>query len=496
MDFAFSSLVGSSSFEGDVLLPSSSSNHLSSSSLSLNHRHSLNRHENNRDDIDNANECTNRLSRLVNNPKFSDVVLVVGQRRYNGHRLLLANASYVFEQMLTSQSWLDGRKSELNLEEDDDCFDVFEDFLRYIYTGQVKLNAEKVLGLLVLADKYNVPDLKNCCSVYMRNNLVSVPDQSKAVLWYQYALACNCVGLQEACLNYIILNTDTVMQSSDWVLLDKENLTSLLQRSDMVVESEYALLRAVVRWLSFSSREESLNENLRDVLPFVRFVMILPEHLSEFEESAFEQTHHERFQPFLLSAYRYHALSIKGKKEHSGVDVGSPLQFLYRNYTDENYSIHVDVIRKSFRSCPRVSSKVERPLSLPISVCNALQDRQCKMKVTFFPQGYYTTSLWNGQLNLAKSTDQTKMIIAHRGGIEMRKAEISVIVYAEQNGVRYVDYAINTEHTFEVYGHYEIENIVDLEKLKIDPSPYVIEGGLYVKIFVRPFAFQSIPTPP
>ncbi len=50
------------------------------------------------------------------------------------------------------------------------------------------------------------------------------------------------------------------------------------------------------------------------------------------------------------------------------------------------------------------------------------------LKVTFYPQGYYTTSLWNGQLNLAKSTDQTKLVVAHRGGTELSQAEISVLV--------------------------------------------------------------------
>jgi len=262
-------------------------------------------------------------------------------------------------------------------------------FFRYIYAGQVKLNSNKVLGLLVLADKYNIPDLKDCCASYMRNNLVSLPDQSKAILWYQYALACNCLQLQDACLTYIVLNMDTVIQSSDWACLDKENLISILKRSDMVVENEYVLLQAVVRWLVDSSRMEKLEENLLNALPCMRFIMILPEHLSEFEDSAFQRSHHEQFQPYLLTAYRYHALSIKGRKEHvPGVGDGdmTSLQFQYRNYTDENYSIQVDVVRKSFRTCPRVSSKVERPVSLPISVCNAAQDRQCKMKVTFFPQ--------------------------------------------------------------------------------------------------------------
>ena len=253
-----------------------------------------------------------------------------------------------------------------------------------MYSGQVNLTTQNVLGLLVLADKYNVPDLKECCSGYMSRHLVSTPDSNRAVTWYQYAIACNSISLQESCFSYIVLNTDTVIQSPHWIYLDQGNLIMLLQRSDLVVESEYILLQAAVRWLSDSIREEQLKENLEKVLPYIRFPMLLPEHLSEFEESDFEQNNHELFSPYLLAAYRYHALSIKGKKDHR-LTVPKT-QFLYRNYTDENYFIHVDVVRKCYRSCPRVSSKVEKPLSLPVNICNTAQDKQCKMKVTFYPQ--------------------------------------------------------------------------------------------------------------
>ena len=323
----------------------------------------------------------------------------------------------------------------------------------------------------------------------MAQHLVAPPNINKAIIWYQYSIACSSASLQRACFNYILLNLDTVLQSPDWVYIDKKNLILLLHHSDMVVESEYKLLQAVVQWLMEEHRTEELDENLSHVLPHVRFPMILPEHLVEFEESEFERDNHEAIAPYLLSAYRYHALSIKARREPLP-DVPKT-QYMYRNYTDDNYSISVDVVRKGYRSCPRVSSKLERPLSLPLHNCNAAQDRQCKLKVTFYPQGFYTTSLWNGQLNLAKSTELTKLIIAHRGGLELHEAEISVVVYANHNGVRYADNAISEAHVFETYGTYEIENVLDLECLKNEGSPFVIDGSLYVKVFVRPISFNK-----
>lgn len=49
------------------------------------------------EDVDNGGKCTARLSQLFNNPKFSDITLVVGRKRFFAHKLLLANASDVFE---------------------------------------------------------------------------------------------------------------------------------------------------------------------------------------------------------------------------------------------------------------------------------------------------------------------------------------------------------------------------------------------------------------
>lgn len=362
---------------------------------------------------------------------------------------------------------------------------------------------------------------------------MSTPDENKAVLWYQYAIACSSAYLQHTCFDYIILNLDIVIQSRDWVYLTKDNLIMILQRSDLIVDSEYALLQAVVRWLVDEGRVEALTDNLTDILPYIRFPMILPECLAQFEASEFERENHAHFAPYLLAAYRYHALSIRcngdtklvdslrnsperaepkhgdnirntpetndtsaqpqrscSSKPPTAHDI-PPSQYLYRNYLDSNYSIHVDVIRKGYRSCPRVSSKVEKPLSLPHSFCNLVTERQCKMKVTFYPQGYYTTSLWNGQLNLCKSTDLTKIVVSHRGGIELHEADVSVVVYAQQDGVRYAAYAINKQHVFEMYGTFEIENTVSIDALRQEDSPYIIDSSLVLKVFIRPRTFQQ-----
>jgi len=105
------------------------------------------------------------------------------------------------------------------------------------------LCTDNVLGLLVLADKYNIADLKSSCVEYMRHHLVGSSDDCCAVLWYQYSLACSSSDLQQSCLTYIVLNMDNVMHSAHWVCLDCDNLVAVLRRSDIIVDNEYAVLQ-------------------------------------------------------------------------------------------------------------------------------------------------------------------------------------------------------------------------------------------------------------
>ena len=101
--------------------------------------------------------------------------------------------------------------------------------------------------------------------------------------------------------------------------------------------------------------------------------------------------------------------------------------------------------------------------------------------------------MWQGQLNVAKSTDVTKVVVAHRGGVELRQAEITVAVYAQCKGVRYVNTARSVRHTFDAFGTCDIDDVIDIEQLLASKSIYVIDGCLYVRVFVRPLSFVSSP---
>jgi len=114
---------------------------------------------------------------------------------------------------------------------------------RYVYSGRVVVHVDNVLGLFVLADKYNIVDLKSSCVQLMRRHLViQRGDKCHAVAWYQCSLACSDSELHHACFSYVVLNMDVVMSSAQWICLDLDNLVAILCRSDLIVHDEYSIL--------------------------------------------------------------------------------------------------------------------------------------------------------------------------------------------------------------------------------------------------------------
>ena len=58
--------------------------------------------------------------------------------------------------MLMNPNWCESQEKRVVLQESPECTESFEDFLKYLYTGRLKLELTNVMHLLTLGDKYNV----------------------------------------------------------------------------------------------------------------------------------------------------------------------------------------------------------------------------------------------------------------------------------------------------------------------------------------------------
>jgi len=193
--------------------------------------------------INNHSHVTNMLSELYKSEELSDVTLQVGEKQFKVHKVILSGYSNVFKVLLLDKNWTECKESVVTLHEDPDCVEVFEDFLKYLYTGEIKRDGFIILPLLKLADKYNIRALSAICLTFMSQHLVYATATGLILAWFQYCLVANHVETSECCKDVITPNFHMLSEKKTFTDLDCASLVILLQSSDIVVDDEKTLFQ-------------------------------------------------------------------------------------------------------------------------------------------------------------------------------------------------------------------------------------------------------------
>jgi len=261
---------------------------------------------------DEANFIQN-VSQFYNLEDLSDVTLVVSNRRYFSHKFVLAKSSDVFRTMLYEKNWTAqqgaAKAKEITLEESPECQAVFDRFLRYLYTAEVAVTSSTAIGILCLADKYNVISLKELCTGYMAENSRS-PHVYNAMRWYSWAKLLDLEPLVLQCYRTIAWNYMEIIASPDWAGMDLDFIMDFLSSSELIVSNEFAVWDAVRLWLSHESRVHQLRENAVRLLPLVRFPQMHVPQLHQLEKTELADSIEckDLLHSLLSSAYRFRAL--------------------------------------------------------------------------------------------------------------------------------------------------------------------------------------------
>lgn len=121
--------------------------------------------------VDNSDTVITKIANLYAERLMSDVTVSVGNVEYPCHRLILCASSDVFQIMLMNPNWSESQEKRIVLRETPSAEAVFEDFLKYLYTGKIQLDYATVIPIVGLADKYNVRDLLKIGLDYMARNV-------------------------------------------------------------------------------------------------------------------------------------------------------------------------------------------------------------------------------------------------------------------------------------------------------------------------------------
>ena len=171
------------------------------------------------------------LRSLYSEGLFSDVTFIVEGQRLSAHRAILAARSEHFASM-----FLSGMRESLDVEIPipQVRYDIFSALLEFLYTNKVaQLSGEDAVELYVVADLYQIEDLKTLCRDIV---LQSLTLQSAPLL----LMSCHSFGLQElkdVCLSYMVRHFDIVSRTQEFSEMSKELLLEVVQKRAPVVVS-------------------------------------------------------------------------------------------------------------------------------------------------------------------------------------------------------------------------------------------------------------------
>jgi len=148
---------------------------------------------------------------ILGDKEFSDVTFIAGDQEIPAHKALLAAKSPVFATMFRSRM----NEEQTDRIEIQEKAPVFEELLRFIYAGEVEkldINAE---GLLPIADKYGIDQLKSLCEM----QLVAQLNASNALQRLVLADLHGASHLKCEAIQVINSNASEVTQTEEWKAL-------------------------------------------------------------------------------------------------------------------------------------------------------------------------------------------------------------------------------------------------------------------------------------
>ena len=200
-----------------------------------------------------------RSKHIFNNDLFSDVKFVV-RRRSNGeseskqmipaHKFVLSISSPVFEAMFHGELAETTDSIELP-----DCeYDSLLEFFRYMYSDEVNLSGNNVIGVLYLAKKYMVPSLAEKCAEYLQDNL----DPSNVFSILPQAQNFEEQNLVDQCWEVIDKEPEEAVKSDGFVTIERSLLEAVVERETLNIQ-EIELFKAMNLWATKRCEEQGLS---------------------------------------------------------------------------------------------------------------------------------------------------------------------------------------------------------------------------------------------
>ncbi|KAI5108418.1 BTB/POZ domain-containing protein 6-B isoform X1 [Silurus meridionalis] len=180
---------------------------------------------------------------MFNNEHMADVHFTVGPpgatQKVPAHKYVLAVGSSVFSAMFYGD--LAEGDSEIQIPDVEPA--AFLILLKYLYSDEIELEGDTVVGTLYAAKKYLVSALVKACVCFLESRL----EAGNAFALLSHSRALDESELLHSCWRVIDAQTELALRSDGFLQLDPATLKCVLRR-DSLTANESTVLQATLAW--------------------------------------------------------------------------------------------------------------------------------------------------------------------------------------------------------------------------------------------------------
>ncbi|GCB66890.1 hypothetical protein scyTo_0007958 [Scyliorhinus torazame] len=215
------------------------------------------------------------LKTLLDENKFVDCSLKVGNRSFACHRLVLAACSPYFREYFFSEE-SEKKKGEVVLEDVDE--NVVELMLNYLYSSEIELSDENVQDIFAASSRFQIPSVFTLCVTYLQENLST----TNCLAMFRLGLLLDCPRLVFAAREYASARFEHICKGEDFLQLAAHELIGLIANDTLNVEKEEAVFEAVMRWVR--NDKENRLESFGEIFDCIRFRLMAEKYVKDHVE--------------------------------------------------------------------------------------------------------------------------------------------------------------------------------------------------------------------
>lgn len=216
---------------------------------------------------DHFSDSFSRLSRLRKADQLCDISIVILDRVFRAHKVVLIASSPYFEAMFLS-GLAESHKESVVLQDIEP--EAFEAILNMMYDGKILITVGAVQDILCAASIFQLDHLRQACSDFMTKQLS--PHNCLGIK--MFAESHGCYGLMELARRHSLSRFTEVSRSEEFLTLDLDQVTDLLNRDNIRVINEEEVFDAAVGWINYSIEDRA--KHMPHLLRLVRLPLLCP----------------------------------------------------------------------------------------------------------------------------------------------------------------------------------------------------------------------------